>query len=118
MSRSHAWRRFLAGMANTQGGTVLLGVPRAPLRSRVSPDPDAALDLVFQAALLIDPPLVLPVPRLLRSACRCRSALSLPRCWLFLSPQGLPNVYSLEGRYLGREGTQTNPLSARRLRHL
>jgi ATP-dependent DNA helicase RecG len=33
-------------------------------------------------------------------------------------PPGLPNVYSLDGRYLGREGSQTNPLSARRLRHL
>ena len=31
---------------------------------------------------------------------------------------GLPHVYSLDGRYLGREGAQTNPLSARRLRAL
>jgi ATP-dependent DNA helicase RecG len=30
-------------------------------------------------------------------------------------PAGLPNVYSLEGRYFGREGTQTGPLAARRL---
>ena len=33
-------------------------------------------------------------------------------------PSGLPYVYLLDGRYLGREGSQTNPLSARRLRQL
>src|SRR5690606_24978293 len=33
-------------------------------------------------------------------------------------PPGLPHVYSLEGRYLQREGTQTNPLPARKLRQL
>jgi ATP-dependent DNA helicase RecG len=33
-------------------------------------------------------------------------------------PPGLPHVYSLEGRFLGREGSQTNPLPARRLRQL
>lgn len=33
-------------------------------------------------------------------------------------PTGLPHVYSLEGSYLGREGRQTNPISARRLRQL
>jgi ATP-dependent DNA helicase RecG len=105
----------LAGMANTQGGTVLLGVaPRSAQILGLS-DPDACLDQVFQAALLLDPPLVLPVPRL----SSVPAAGSHPSQALVISiPAGLPNVYSLDGRYLGRDGSQTNPLSARRLRHL
>src|SRR5512139_2308180 len=53
----------LAGMANTHGGTVLLGIaPRSAQILGLS-DPEACLDQAFQAALLMDPPLVLPVPR-------------------------------------------------------
>jgi ATP-dependent DNA helicase RecG len=100
----------LAGMANAQGGTVLLGVaPRSAHIQGVVNVPDA-VDCVFQAALLIDPPLVLPVPQVINTS---RGRL----LWIMV-PGGLPHVYSLEGRYLGREGTQTNPLPARGLRHL
>ena len=53
----------LVAMANTQGGIILLGVtPRSSQALGVS-DPDEVIDRVFQAALLSDPPLVLPVPR-------------------------------------------------------
>jgi len=62
------------------------------------------------AALLVDPPLVLPIPAV--------KEIDRTRVVQITIPAGLPNVYSLEGRYLGREGTQTNPLPARRLRHL
>jgi ATP-dependent DNA helicase RecG len=74
------------------------------------PDPDLTLDLVFQAALLCDPTLVLPVPQV----CQVGKARVL---WVSV-PAGLPHVYCLDGRYLGRDGTQTNPLPARRLRQL
>jgi len=33
-------------------------------------------------------------------------------------PAGLPHVYNVDGRYWGREGAQTNPLPARRLREM
>jgi ATP-dependent DNA helicase RecG len=66
--------------------------------------------MVFQAALLVDPPLVLPVPRVV--------SVDQARVLWVSVPPGLPHLYSLEGRYLGREGTQTNPLPARRLRQL
>lgn len=100
----------LVGMANTAGGTVLLGItPRSGQIQGVR-DPGEMLDRVFQAALLADPPLVLPVPRV------CPAGQTQV-VWITV-PAGLPNVYSLEGRYLGREGTQTNPLPARRLRQL
>ena len=53
----------LIGMANAEGGTVLLGItPRSGQIQGVA-DVDAAIDRVFQAALLAEPPLVLPVPQ-------------------------------------------------------
>lgn len=100
----------LAAMANTQGGTILVGVsPRAGNIQGVF-DPDETLDRIFQAALLVDPPLVLPVPLVQMAEGKRVVRITIPA--------GLPNVYALEGRYLGREGGQSNPLPARRLRQL
>lgn len=100
----------MVGFANTDGGTILLGV--APRSAHVLglPDLEQARDTVFQAALLIDPPLVLPVPQIAPAGGEQVLVLNIPA--------GLANVYNLEGRYLGREGTQTNPLPARSLRQL
>ena len=101
---------ILVGMANRCGGKVILGV--APRSGEIIGlrHPEAAIDRVFQAALLAEPPLVLPFPviRVVEEA----------RLLSVTIPPGLPHVYSLEGRYLGREGTQTNPLPAPVLRQL
>jgi ATP-dependent DNA helicase RecG len=100
----------LVGMANTIGGIILVGIsPRAGQLQGVR-DPEKVRDCVFQAALLADPPLILPLP-----AVDHIGELQVVRV---LVPRGLPNVYSLDGRYFGREGAQTNPLPARRLRQL
>ncbi len=100
----------LVGMANARGGTVVLGVaPRSPQVLGV-PDCPATFDTVFQAALFADPPLVLPMPYSV--------AAGGAQVVVVQVPDGLPNVYNFEGRYLGREGAQTNPLSARQLRRL
>ncbi len=118
----------LVGMANARGGTVLLGVAPRSAQIQGVVDSEAAMDLVFQAALLVDPPLVLPVPRLVpvrspeaqseaESSLRGGSSRGTRVVWITV-PAGLPNVYSLDGRYLGRDGAQTNPLPARRLRQL
>lgn len=102
----------MVGMANTNGGVVLLGIaPRSGQIQGVS-QPADSMDRIFQAALLADPPLVLPMPRLYAV-----SGSQADILWITV-PRGLPNVYSLEGRYFGREGRQTNPLSAHRLRAL
>lgn len=112
----------MAGMANTQGGTVLLGVAPRSTHIQGIPDPETALDLVFQASLLTDPPLVLPLPCLVSpesaSPAIGPSAPARPCLLVITIPAGLPGVYSLDGRYLGREGQQTNPLPARRLRQM
>jgi ATP-dependent DNA helicase RecG len=100
----------LVGMANANGGTVLLGIaPRSTQVQGVS-DPEKVIDRIFQAALLSDPPLVLPVP--LQYSVGGKPPLKVLSITI---PRGLPHVYSLDGSYLGREGRQTNPISARRL---
>jgi ATP-dependent DNA helicase RecG len=104
----------LVGMANSGGGTVLLGVSPRGGEVLGLQDAEAAVDRLFQAALMSEPPLVLPIPR--------RVPVSTPGgpaevLWIAV-PAGLPHVYSLDGRYLGREGGQTGPLPARRLRQL
>lgn len=106
----------LVGMANAGGGLVLLGI--APRSGEVIGlvDVEAAADKVFQAALMAEPALVLPLPRRVQVAEPGSASAAQVLC--VAVPGGLPHVYSLEGRYLGREGTQTNPLPARRLRQL
>ena len=100
----------LAGMANTRGGTVILGVaPRSREIIGISQHAEV-MDRVFQAELLADPPLVLPVPRLV--------PVAKSRVLIISVPSGLPYVYCVDGRYWGREITQTNPLTARKLREL
>ncbi|MCU0485033.1 MAG: putative DNA binding domain-containing protein [Anaerolineales bacterium] len=101
---------ILVGMANTDGGLVILGVaPRGREIHGIS-RVEELQDRVFQSSLLADPPLVLPLPVLL--------PVQHTRVLLVQVPAGLPHVYSLDGRFWGREGAQTNPLSARRLRQL
>ncbi|MEJ2597869.1 MAG: putative DNA binding domain-containing protein [Anaerolineales bacterium] len=100
----------LVGMANTDGGIVLFGVsPRGGQVHGVH-QPETIQDCVFQAALLVDPPLVLPMTDIEHGGDM--------RVVRVVVPWGLPNVYSLDGRYFGREGAQTNPMPARRLRQL
>jgi len=100
----------MVGLANGCGGRILIGIaPRSPQVQGVY-DLEKTLDTVLQAALLIDPPLVLPIPSAETIDQRTIMVVSIP--------SGLPDVYNLEGRYLGREETQTNPLPARKLRAL
>ena len=100
----------MIGMANSRGGEILIGVsPRSGLIQGIT-DPGAGFDLVFQAALLSDPPLVLPLPRQVEI-----EELSL---LVVVVPRGLPYVYNLDGRYFVRQGAQTNPIPARQLRQL
>ncbi len=103
----------LVGMANSDGGTVILGVsPRVGELVGVN-DPEAACEHVFQAAILADPTLVLPIPRHVTAQ---KAEMQKPVNLIIINvPAGLPHVYSLDGRYFGREGAQTNPLTARQL---
>ena len=109
VSLSHLAATFVA-MGNTSGGTVLLGV--APRSGQIQGICNLrnTHDRIFQAALLADPPLVLPLPVL-------QNIDEAQVLWITV-PAGLPYVYSMEGRYLWREGARNTPIPARRLRQL
>lgn len=101
----------LAAMANSDGGTLVLGVD-ARLRSSTGlEDPQQAARALADAARLCNPPLVLPLPE--------EVTLNDGRRILIARvPEGLPHVYDLDGRYLGRSGTLNRPLGADALKQL
>lgn len=100
----------LAGMANTDGGVVFLGIsPRGKEILGVS-DVGESTDSIFQAALMLEPPLVLPMPYMVR--CDGKQVVVIQ------VPQGLPSMYSFNGQYLERVEGQTQVIPARRLRAL
>jgi ATP-dependent DNA helicase RecG len=100
----------LVGMANTAGGTLILGVAPRSGRLLGVKDVEAAIDRVFQAALLAEPSLLLPVPQVFTVGSFVIVQV--------LVPPGLPHVYSLDGRYLWRDGRQNDPMPPRYLRKL
>lgn len=108
--RTEELAETLAAMANGSGGKVLLGVSPRGRRVQGVSDPESAADKIFQAALLADPVLVLPVPVVRQAAGAVVVVADVP--------PGLPHVYSLQGRYLVREGRHNTPFPARGLREL
>ena len=100
----------LIALANSAGGTVLLGLTPRFGRPQGLSDPEAVIDLALAAALSANPPLIIPMPHVTKLDGRALVLINVP--------PGLPHVYSLDGRYLSREGDQNNPLSLRALRRL
>jgi len=99
----------LAAMANAGGGMVLLGVT-AKGTPQGAIDSSTLRDLVVEASLLPDPPLILP-------SAQC-VALDGDEIVAALVPEGLPHVYSVRGVYLTRTGHQNRPLTTPELRLL
>jgi ATP-dependent DNA helicase RecG len=99
----------MAGMANTNGGTILFGIDPETNKFRGLEDSEGVFDLIFEAALLTDPPLILPMPE--------EQQVSGARLLQLAIPAGLPQVYAVEGRFLGREGRFTSPMPPRTLRN-
>lgn len=98
----------LVAMANHQGGNLLVGIDDGEI-SGVS-DPDTVIDQILQAALAIDPPLIIPMPHVTQLKGKTVVVAHIP--------PGMPHVYSLDGRYLFREGTANAALNPRDLRRL
>lgn len=90
----------LAGLANHDGGTLHLAL-EAP------DDAEELIDRVIEAALALDPPLILPLPRLIDGSVRVQV------------PTGMPHVYATSsGRYVVRHDAQITALPSRDLRRL
>jgi ATP-dependent DNA helicase RecG len=100
----------MAAMANLNGGTIYLGISPESGRIQGINDLQAVQDLIFRACLSTDPTLVLPVPRTIKLVDANLLQITIP--------EGLPHVYSLEGRYFWREEKHSNPIPARNLRRL
>ncbi|HID61322.1 MAG TPA: transcriptional regulator, partial [Anaerolineae bacterium] len=100
----------LVALANSAGGTVLLGVGSRSARLMGLKDPEAARDKALKAALLADPPLIIPLPELVN--------LDGAEILVITVPPGLPHVYNLKGRYLMRDGPRDAPMTSRQVRQL
>src|SRR5829696_6017547 len=100
----------LVAMANSDGGQLMLGVV-GPTASIIGVrDTDGAIDRMLQAALAVEPPLIIPMPRVVRLNERPVVVANIPR--------GMPHVYALDGRYLYREGVENAALKPRDIRRL
>lgn len=101
---------ILAAMANAQGGALVIGMTGPSGTLTGVRTPDSAIDRVIQAALLIEPPLIIPLPRAVRWDDKTIVVAQIPA--------GMPHVYSHDGRYLQRQDTDNPALKPRELRRL
>lgn len=99
-----------SALANTQGGTVLIGIDPAGDAIKGVRDLDAAREKALAAGLRCEPPLVLPRP--------ANVLLEGKALLLVTVPSGLPHAYALRGKYMERDGKKNRPLGPRQLRDL
>ena len=99
----------MTALANAHGGLVILGAAKSRKITGVS-DPETVRERMTSAALIPNPPLILPLPKLLEvdGATVC----------VVQVPAGLPHVYSLRGQYLVRAGRDTRPMAPHELQEL
>lgn len=101
---------ILVALANAKGGTLVIGVDPHDHTPVGLDEPEEALDRALQAALAIDPPLIIPLPQIQEIDGRPILVMTIP--------PGLSHVYSYKGRYLIYEGDQVQALSSAQLRRL
>lgn len=99
----------LVALANAHGGALLLGVGAAGQVAGLSA-PAATRDQALAAALMAEPPLVLPLPELVTVDGRDLCVVHVP--------PGLSQVYSIKGQYLVRAGRENRVMSTAELRTL
>lgn len=101
----------MVAMANSHGGYLMLGITLdSPPQVRGVENIEEMLDLVLQAALAVEPSLIIPLPRTVH--------LDQKTIVIAQIPPGMPHVYALDGRYLQRQSTQNIALNPRDLRRL
>ncbi len=98
----------MVAFANTHGGIVLLGANGKHVTGVA--DRLQATDRIIEAALSTEPPLIIPLPRLIM--------LNDKPTVIVQIPAGMPHVYAYNGRYLWRDDAYNAPLHPRDLRRL
>lgn len=99
----------LTALANAHGGILLLGMNAGGRPTGIT-DPDGVKADVQAALLLATPPLILPLPRLVEHEGKLFCLVEVP--------PGLPHAYSLNGRYLTRDGKANRILTSTELSSL
>ncbi|MBC8159993.1 MAG: transcriptional regulator [Roseiflexaceae bacterium] len=108
--RAEELAQTLVALANSQGGTVIIGATGRGKSAEGLASVEAAHGLALEAAMLCTPPLVLPLPEMVRAG---------PSSLLIVGvPSGLPHVYSLHGKYLRRTADADEPIPPDALRRL
>jgi ATP-dependent DNA helicase RecG len=100
----------LVALANGAGGRLVVGVDPRTGKPEGLVDPELVLDRALQAALAAEPPLIIPLPRLVQAGDAQVLEITVPA--------GLPHVYAWQGHYLVREGARNRALAPRLLRRL
>ncbi len=99
----------LVAMANASGGLLVFDAKSTRQLTGLA-EPEITQEMVANAAMLPDPPLVLHHPELIDMDGVTICAVQVP--------SGLRHVYSLKGQYLIRSGRQNRPLLPNELRRL
>lgn len=99
-----------SALANTEGGTVLLGIDSSTETVKGIRELDTAREKALAAGLRCEPPLVLPRP--------ATFMLDGKPVLYVTIPSGLPHAYALRGKYMAREGKKNRALGPRQLRDL
>lgn len=100
----------LSAMANSQGGYLFLGITGQPASISGIRNPSESVDFLLQAALSIEPPLIVPLPRVVKLNGKSLVVMQIP--------SGMPHIYSIDGRYLQRKQAENVSLKPTELRHL
>ena len=117
--------RALTAFANARGGVLLIPMPaylaskagtKAATAKAKEVDPQALLENSYKALLSSEPRLIVPLPYFVHE--NVDEAESPSLALVIEVPDGLPNVYSVEGRHYTRENARIAVLTARPLREL
>lgn len=100
----------LAGMANTKGGTVILLSKETGSAEERQEQLRKAREKALDAAMLCDPPLVLPLPQISQAGDQALLLIHVP--------PGLSKVHAVRGKFYGRSGDRNRVLSQRQVRRL
>ncbi len=100
----------LTALANGNGGFIIIGIDEKGSTLISVEDLQEVFNLAMEAALEVDPAIVMPIPRVV--------VLEESNLVVVQVPEGLSHVYSYKGRYFTRDGRANRMLTTGELRRL